>query len=243
MARDDFVGQSGGGGVNDFEFTVTDAWFGKSEAFSDKTGLETIFMHWVGTTDLEDERFTQLTEESFHPSWALGTDWEAVESGKKARYDGPSKKPRFGKWYGRLCDTVLDITDHVAGTDQDPLGGDAHPSDASIWIGTKWFMQDVEFPTLKNPNTGEVVSHLMPTQYLGRGDTTVAASPSSSAASPQPDAAASNGLRPQVEALAKSASSYGEFQAAALALPGVSADPALVLEIADEAKLYTAVRG
>lgn len=238
MARDDFEGQVGGGGVNNFEFTVTDAWFGESEAFTEKTQLHTIFLHWAGTTDLEDDRFQQLTADGFHPSFNLDVDWIASADGKTVKYDGPSRKPRFGKWYGRLCDSAIKLTEDVAETDQDPLAGTNHPTNANMWIGTKWYMEEVEvdFGTMGKH------SHLMPTKYLGRGP--VAASPTSTPALATAAAAGSNGsaLRDQVVALAKAIDTYQAFQAAALALDGVSSDTQLVVEIANPASLYEKVR-
>ena len=53
LARTDTEGQVGGGGYDNFEFTVTDAWFGPSEAFTAKTQINAIFLHWVGTTTLD----------------------------------------------------------------------------------------------------------------------------------------------------------------------------------------------
>lgn len=242
LARDDFAGQSGGGGVNNFTFTVTDAWFGKSDRFSEKTGLDTIFCHWVGTTDLEDERFQTLDQDGFHPSFNLGEDWVPSADGKTVKYDGPSRKPRLGKWYGRLSDAVVELTDHVANTDQDPLAGSNHPSDATIWIGTQWYMEEIE------RDFGQMgkASHLMPTKYLGKvavsasptpadGTSPVAASPSTNGAGSDP--------RSTVELLAKSAATYAEFQSLALQVPGVTSDPALIADIADESKLYASAKG
>jgi hypothetical protein len=241
LGRDSYADQTSSGGINNFEFVVTDAWFGKSQAFTDKTGLDTIFMHWVGTTNLEDERFQRLDAEGFHPSWNLGADWEPIEDGKKVRYDGSSKKPRVGKWYGRLAEKVLNITEDIANTPEDPLGGDAMITDASVWLGTKWFLEEVEYDF---GNMG-LSSHLMPTQYLGR--VAVGASPGSPApapaSAPVAEASASNGLRDQIIALAKASPTYQEFQSAALSTPGVVGDVALVQEIADQTRLYDLVRG
>lgn len=243
MARDDFADQVGSGGVNNFEFVVTDAWFGISEAFEAKVGGNTIFMHWVGTTDLEDERFQQLDQDGFHPSWKVGADWEVKDGGKRVAYDGPSQKPKMGSWYGRLAESALDLTASVANTDQDPLAGENHPSDATIWIGTKWFMEEKTFPGLRNPNDPEAaVRHLMPTEYRGRVGATSAA--------PTPAAAAANGgstdvegsVRDMLVTLAQASGSQEEFQPLALKVPGVTNDAALLASVVN-GSLFAEVNG
>lgn len=231
MAREDLQGQTGGGGIVDFDFEVTDAWFGLSEAFeaavveSGEQAPNQIFLHWVGKTDLED--WPVLTEDGFHPSWKVGPDWEIRDGGKSIEYVG-SGKARFRKSMGRLCDQVFEITESVANTDQDPFK-EAHPKDATAWIGTKWFMGEKHYDF----NGGFKADDLMPLEYRGKGAV--------SAPAAAPAAAASNGLREQVENLARSIPDYQTFQSAALQLPGVAADGALVAEIADKAKLYDKV--
>lgn len=238
MARDDFQGQSGGGGITDFEFTVTDAWFGESPKLSEAAGERIILLHWVGTTNLDSHPV--LMEEGFHPSYRLKDGWEPSDDGKTVKFEG-SGKPVFGKSYGRLCDQVFEITEEVANDpDLDPLYGDNHPSDASIWIGTRWFMAEKEYDF----GSFGKKSELMPIRYLGKVDASApaAAAPAAPSATTAAPAAANGNLRETVENLARSMDSYSDFQKAALALPGVAQDSALVMEIANQAALYDRVR-
>lgn len=229
MAREDLQGQTGGGGIVDFDLEVTDAWFGLSEAFEEAVpGANQIFLHWVGKTDLEDRPV--LTEDGFHPSWKVGPDWEIRDGGKSIEYVGTGKA-RFRKSMGRLCDQVFEITEDVANTDQDPFK-DHHPKDATAWIGTKWHMDEVHYDF----SGGFESDDLMPVQFLGKGEV------SAPAASAESASASSNGdLREQVENLARNLPDYQTFQAAALQIPGVAADGELVADIADESKLYAKV--
>lgn len=238
MAREDFQGQTGGGGIVDFDFVVTDAWFGTSEAFEKAVpGANQIFMHWVGKTDIEDRPV--LDEAGFHPSWKLGPDWEVVDGGKSVKYVG-SGKPRFGKSYGRLCDEVIDITENIADTPEDPLGGDNHPRHAATWIGTKWHVDEKHYEF----GSGMTSDELQPTAYLGREDiTNPTATPSAAptAAGPAPSNGAPGELVSQVENLARSLNDYQAFQSAALQIPGVAAHSDLVTDIANPDGLFARV--
>jgi hypothetical protein len=237
LAREDLQGQVGGGGYTDFEFTVTDAWFGISEAFeAAKTtgGDPTIFLHWVGEVE-GLEGVPNFTEDGFHPSYEVGPDWEIINDGRSIKYTG-SGKEQFKKWYGRMVTEVFDYTKDVP-EGQHPFDGDNHPRDAEHWIGTRWFMEDKDYDFGRLGTTKK----LMPTKFLGTVDVSGAV-PASAPAAAAPAAASNDGLRATVEALAKAHDTYAEFQKAALAVPGVAQDTALVMEIADESKLYATAR-
>lgn len=243
MAREDLEGQIGGGGYNNFEFTVTDAWFGPSEAFSAKAGFPAIFMHWVGKTTLDD--VPTLDADGFHPSFMLKTDdWEVIDGGKSVKWVGnpstPAANQRLGKWYGRLLDEIKDNEEMNA------LPEGQHPFDgppgmarqATTWIGTRWFMQEKAYQFSKdNPNLSDA-SHLMPVRYLGKADVSAPAAAPTAA----PAAAGSADLRSQAAQLATSIDDYKIWQSTVLAIPGVAQDTALVMEIADESKLYASAR-
>lgn len=230
MAREDFGGQTGGGGIVDFDFEVTDAYFGISEKFKEKTGLDTIFLHLLGKTDLED--WPVLDADTFHPSYNLGSDWEVVDGGKAVEYVGSGKR-RLGKWMGRFSEKALDLTADVANTPDDPLAGDAEPWLASTWVGTRWHMDEVEYDF---GNMGKS-AHLMPTAYLGKATGSPAASGSApSAAAAAPSNGGGSGLRDVVAALARSAEDYKSFQSAALNIPNVASEEGLISEILDQSE-------
>jgi hypothetical protein len=238
LAREDLQGQVGKGGYSDFEFTVTDAWFGKSEAFEaakEGGGPPTIFCQWVG--DVEGlEGVPNLTEDGFHPSFELAVDWDVINDGKSVKYVG-SGKERFGKWYGRMVGEVFDFTQDIP-EGQHPFDGDSHPRDAQNWVGTKWFMVDKEYDFGRLGKTNK----LMPAKFLGSGNAGSATVTAAATATPAGDA--NDGLRGTVEALAMAHTTYAEFQKAALAVPGVAQDTALVVQIADQTDngIYATVR-
>lgn len=244
MARDDFQGQSGGGGGS-YTFTVTDAYFGESDQLNaaiaeqaEKEGTEAfqpLLLHWIGTTSRESQPI--MDHDGFHPTWKLASSWETQDGGKTVQYVGAKANPRLGSWYGRMIDEVLVLTEDIAETDEDPLGGEADPKVAATWIGTSWLLEDKEYEWGADSPVPKS-THLMPTEYLGKGQVPTA-TPVATAA----PAAAANGLRAQVEALAKSLPDYATFQTAALAIPGITEDTVLLTEIATPEGIYAKVNG
>ena len=244
MAREDLEGQVGGGGYSDFEFVITDAWFGPSEAFTAKTGLDTIFMHWIGTTTLDG--VPTLDAEGFHPSFALNDKWIVTDEGKSVRWDGGGGKQMFGKWYGRLMTEIVGPMLATLPDGQHPFEGDKHPRDAVNWIGTKWYMEDTFFEFSKdNPNMSDS-NKLIPTSYLGRGVVAntpapiAAAAPVAPAAPTAPAAGVpvgnNGGLRASAAALAPAMDDYVAWSATVTNLPGVAQDQVLLAEIADQSE-------
>jgi hypothetical protein len=186
------------------------------------------------------EGFEVMTfEEGYHPSFTLGSDWVSLDGGKTVQYQGKSRKPKMGKNYGRMLNQVADITE---GINPDPLDS-IDPVTAASWLGTKWTLERVDVDFGKQVGTHEVE---LPTAYLGRG-TAQAAIPQAPVTAAAPVASApvtapvppivpgENGLRTTVVGLANTAATFEEFRAAALNIPGVLTDQALIAEIVDQA--------
>jgi len=250
LARDDLAGQvSAGGGYDNFEFVITDAWFGPSEAFTAKTKINAIFLHWVGTTTLDG--VPTLDAEDFHPSYMIGDDFDIADEGKAIRWIGnpatPVDSQMIKKWYGRLLDELKEDEELIALPDgQHPLDGPKGMQlQAATWIGTKWFMQNKFYEFSKgSPNMSDA-THLMPVRFLGRvtGETAATSAPVSTTTEGTP--AENNGdQREQVTNLAGLIDDYATWQKAALNVDGVSTDIPLVQEIADQTEngLYARAR-
>lgn len=230
MAREDFEGQAGAGGkFAAYEFEVTGATF---QVVPEYMEGNTYFLHWVGNTSIEDT--PQMTMETYHPSFALGSDWVSVDGGKTVQYQGSSRRPKLGKRYGMMLERVFDITKDI---NPDPLA-DIDPKVAGSWVGTKWFIE--RFMHDYKGQIGQVEVEL-PTQFLGKS--TVQATPVTAvttAPAPIPDPATvpptSNGdLRGTLVALAQASATFEDFRGQALTIPNVTTDPALVQEILDQA--------
>jgi hypothetical protein len=124
------------------------------------------------------------------------------------------------------------LTEPLANTPEDPLGGSNVPRNARTWIGTRWHFDEVSI----NWGSFGAKEHLMPTAYLGKSN---AATTTATAAAPA--AAANDNLRTQVENLARSAPDYETFQKLALNIDGVTGDGQLLTEIANPDGIYAKV--
>ena len=222
MARQDFEGQSPTGGITNFEFEITDAYF----AEPDPRYLEKLdpgvaagpVLHLVGKTDYPGHEV--LDDQGFHPSYNIAPGWEIVDGGKGLQNADPNAKA-MGKAYGRFIDAAFKATEDIADTDADPFKS-GHPTKAATWIGTKWFMVDTE----KTYNKGFKSRDLLPTKYLGR----VAGGGTSSASGAGSSSSSTSGLRAQVDAALQSSATFPEFQTKLLAISGITQDPQLLQE-------------
>lgn len=259
MSREEFLNQESAGGIANFVLTVDQAWFAPDADYTAKSGVDVHFLHWAGRTDLPDRPL--MGEGDYHPKWSLDPDFVSTDGGTTV-VSQSGRKQKVGKGYGRMCTQAAKVTAHLAGTPEDFLDS-ADPKDARIWIGTQWRLDNVSYDYGGNIGKRE---ELMPVEYLGRvqAPTGVAGAPVTQftpppaqmpATAPQPAPVAAqavapapapqNGVRGQVEALAASAADYRTFQQAALSIPGVAEDTALVNEVLDQGPggLYARVRG
>ena len=237
MSWQEFGEQESAGGITDFEITVTNAFFAIDEKYSEAVGADVYFLNWEGTTDVVGHE--QMTRDGFHPKWALDPDWMSLDGG--ATVKSQSGKGKLGKAVGRMMNVALQSINE-SGIDKDGPGNPfskGTPRDAVVWIGSKWFIEDVttEF------GNGMSSTDQMPTKFLGMVDGAVAATPVVSAvpAAPPP-ATPAPGLRDSVVAMAGSIPDHSAFVSAAMAIPGVSADAALVTEIVSPTGLWAAAQ-
>lgn len=231
MARKDFEGQESSGGYTDFEFEVTDAYFAESEAYNQKVGGTGggIMLHLLGRTSLPEAPIFEV--DGFHPSYTLSADWQTLDGGKTITHP-KGDKAKLGKNYGRFCQRVVEITEDIADTPQDPLSN-ADPRSAAIWVGTKWFLEEEEF------GSGQYKTRkLMPTKYLGKGAGTVA----SASAGVNTTSASPSGLREQVIQLATVSASFPEFQTKLLSIPGITEDVSLLEEALNPAGIFATAK-
>lgn len=228
MARDDYSKQESGGGLSGFEFEVTDAYFAADPKYSEKAGTEIIMLHWTGKAPGLDS-YPLMTKDGFHPKWTLGADWQTMDGGKTVVH--PKGKAKLGRAAGRMYKIAAEATEDLAGTPEDFL--DSHDyRDASTWIGTRWFMDEVE-----RDFGGQIgkKTELMPVTYLGAD--VIGSAPETPAAEATPTAATApsqNGLVEQVTALAKALGDPASFRDAAMKVPGVTDDTSLLISIAND---------
>ena len=240
MSWEEFGNQESEGGIKDFEMTVTNAFFAVDEAYSAAVGSDVFFLHWEGTTDVLGHE--QMTRDGFHPKWALDADWISMDGGNTVK--SQSGKGKLGKAAGRLCGAAFNSVQAAgikAGDPSSPFESGT-PREASVWIGSKWFIEEVE----REWGNGMVSRDLLPTKYLGKGDVVAAVAAAPVAAAPvaaAPAPVATPGLRESVTALAGSIGDHATFVTAAMAIPGVAGDAALVSEIVAPTGLWATAQG
>ena len=233
MSYDEFAEQESGGGITDFQFTVTNAFFAIDEKYSAASGADTHFLHWEGTSDVEGHEV--MDRDGFHPKWALDPDWMTMDGGKTVK--SQSGKAKLGKAAGRMMGAAANAVLEAGLKDSpdNPLNGPPGMSRiAETWVGTTWFISEVT----KDFNNGMVANDDLPIRYIGKG-VAVAAAPAPADTAPVaaapvaavPDAPAAPDARAQVVALAGSIGDHAAFVTSAMGLPGVASDAVLVAEI------------
>ena len=241
MTWDEFADQESEGGIRDFTITVTNAFYAVDEKYSAAVGSDVYFLHWEGTTDVQGHE--QMTRDGFHPKWATDPDWVSLDGG--ATVKSQSGKKKLGKAAGRMCGAASNSVIDAGVKPEDAANPfvTLTPRDAAVWVGTSWFLSEI----VKEYGNGMKATDLLPTKYLGNAGAATAApvaavTPTAPVAA-APVAAGTNLLRTQVTALASSIADHSTFVTAAMAIPGVSADAALVSDIVLPTGLHAAAQG
>lgn len=247
MAREDF--ETEGGLVDDYTITVTDAYYAAPPDYADGTKL---FLHWVGTTDVESQPI--MDRDGYHPSWKCGDGWESIDGGKTAVHPIKSAGGKTAKFHpnsaaGELVTRMVAITSDDEGNptySPDPLVA-ISPTDATTFVGTSWKMMNEE-RVFTIGGVDHRTTWVFPYEYLsGPGAATAepapAPAPAEPAAEPVPAAepaaapaspASDKVLQIKLLAAAKKAGDHAEFMEAALAIEGVTEDEEILGQIIDE---------
>lgn len=246
MSRDAFVTEEHGGLIDEYTFEVTRAYFATAPAYTEKVGEEMLFLHWLGKSDVEG--YPIMDEDGFHPSWKTGKPkkklWTSVDGGKTAQH--PDGLDHFDSRsdMGELVNRVEKITEHIANTPDDPLGGDdSQPTKADWWVGTKWRMKK-ETRTYNINGQDRTKEIDLPVEYLGKAGAAAPAAPVAAAAPVSNGGGASSAaLRAKLIALINASPDFATFQVQALALEGIANDDALLNSVVDESGLWSEIKG
>ena len=218
MGREAFTTESGG--LDDYVFTVTDAYFAVVPGYRDGTDW---FLHWVGTTDSEGQPI--MDRDGYHPSWRLGDGWESVDGGKTVKHPIETKQFNSQGPMGELTDRIAVITD---GADPDPLFGDAIDPRYSEWYVGMSFRIVQEDRTYNIDGVERKSRRPLPTEYLGMGE--VAAPAAVESVVTEIDKA----TEARLKVLAKNSATFAEFEKGALDIDGVVDDSALLELVIDD---------
>jgi hypothetical protein len=215
--------------------TIAEAWFGRNEQAEGELANK-VYLFWrlinIDSDDDYDEYVARLT---------IGNGWEPLEDGARVvREDGGSKPFNNNTDYGKVINRVLGSQGGKEGKAFAPnfdgafdvLKSKGTQYDAKVWVGMRFEFATEEFSSTIN---GEDVTwnRLLPQKFVGDGGAGGATSTAPAAAATAPSGTGQPTLEEQLVTLAKSAGSHGEFVGQALAVPGLSADEALLARVAD----------
>lgn len=202
---------------SNYDGTVVDAWF----AYNERSGNYDLNLKFL----TEDEEHPEVEEK-----YGCGADWKSVDNGDTVEKNGVSRgKFNMNSGYGKLIDRVRDLV-------KDELREWGSPTQAFIWVGTKWHMVPID-SSFTNRQTNEQVKMFKnyPSHYYGRGETTPGGSPGTLAPiAPE--------LIEKLAMAAKNAPSYAEWVNEVFTLPEVVSDDRVVREIADENGLWATLK-
>lgn len=221
------------GFLNDFDGTITDAYFGTSPTYNNGTSL---LLHMVVQVDeRHQEGFEEIEEVT--QQYPVGSNWITEDGGRTAQHMSGNANKRFHatSLYGKILDEITGATKGygnatmadgggavvTAMTDaSDVLRGRGMPTLAEVWKGLRFRFAEVVFDYGVNRQTQEkmVSRRAMPVEFLGVAEEEKAA-PVKKAA---PTKAA--------EAKAKAEAKKAELKKAAVqAEDGGETDPARVM--------------
>lgn len=218
---------------------ANDAW-GTSSGFRSDYNLTVTNSYWTPPTDK-------------NTSWALiwdgvdedgdeveggvrlnaGEKWGSFDGGETVDHEEGNEtkggKPRqfhTNSGVGKLINTFIDQVD------EETLEQLESPRDARVWIGSTWYMEEID-NSFTNRKTGEEVkmTKVMPTKLISFGGvtpigTSVDKTGDKSSFDPQ--------MVDKLREVAMGSADHGVFMNAALGLPGLTDDDKLVTSIADE---------
>lgn len=147
--------QTTSGLIDNYDFHIEQAWFGKNEKFGDS-----LLLNLRGPAYQEGE----LVEEEVTNLYSCGDGWEAADGGEKAEHK--AGKTTFNKQssMGKLIDAVVGLGDEVL----EELSTRGETYEAETWAGLILHIEREEF-TYTDRKTQESRSYEvpLPTDFLG----------------------------------------------------------------------------
>jgi hypothetical protein len=219
---------------DDFDATIVRSTFGTDARY--QAGA-VVLLKWDLAGVAEDGPFEDTV------LITLGSNWTTLDGGATITHES-GKDRYFGaqSHYGKIIERCKEIGVGEA------LGARGNPFQAKVWEGLNFHFirESINYG-------GEIGSRekVMPTVFNGEGAAAPVAAPVAPVASnvtniaAAPAAASTNGavIRAKLTAAAKQAADFSSFLDAAMEIPGVAEDDAIVAEVIDEAAFYASARG
>lgn len=209
------------GFLNDYEGTVTDAYFATDPAYNQGSSL---LLHLVTSVDNRlEEGFDEVEE--ITQKYPTGPNWVSEDGGRTAQHTSGSTNKRFhaSSLYGKIIDEVMKAGDgygnatlaadggkvatNLAGA-FDIIRGRGKPTVADVWKGLRLRFTEVVFDYGINKKTGDpmVSRRAMPVEFLGvEGDEGAASNGSTPASAEEKPATQTKAEKAKAAAAAKKA--------------------------------------
>lgn len=217
-----------------------DAW-GTSSGFKSDYEIEVTNSYWSPPTDKnpnwslvwdgidldEDEEKERLA------MFGAGKDWASFDGGETVDHpegnetkQGKTRQFHTNSGVGQLIETLIDQLD------TETLNGLPSPRNANVWVGSKWYMEEVKNSFTNREGNKVNTSKVLPTKLVSWGD----GSGSSSGGSGDSDSSGlfDPELVEKIRQLAIGSEDHGSFMNQAIAVDGVATNDKLVIAISSE---------
>lgn len=148
--------------LDDFDFSIEEAWFGTNEKFGDA-----VLLNLRGIAEQMVEGEMAVVDDEHVLLYSCGEGWEAAKGGREATHGAGKTTFTNNSNMGRLIDAIVALGGDVL----EELGTRGESYEADTWEGLKFHIERKTF-TFRNRETGENVSYEvpLPTDYLGTFD-------------------------------------------------------------------------
>lgn len=145
--------------LDDFDFSIEEAWFGTAEKFGDA-----VLLHLRGIAEQEVDGEMVVVDEEHTLLYGLGDGWEVAAGGTAVTHSAGKTTFTNNSNIGRLIDSIVGLGGEVV----EEMEGRGDTYQAETWIGLKFHIERRQF-SFRNRETGEQVSYEVPlaTDFLG----------------------------------------------------------------------------
>lgn len=146
--------------LDDFDFTIEEAWFGKNPKIGDGNVL---LLNLRGVAEQDGE----VVDDEHLLLYSCGDGWEAGKGGEEAVHN--AGKVRFNKSsnMGRLIDAMVELGDEA----MEEIKARGQATEAATWVGLRLHIERKEFSYFNRRSNEQVTFEVpLPTDFLGTVD-------------------------------------------------------------------------
>lgn len=151
--------KTGSGLLDDFDFSIEEAWFGTHEKYGD-----TVLLNLRGIAEQDVDGNIEVVDDEQVLLFSCGDGWEVAKGGTLATHSAGKDTFINNSNMGRLINAVVGLGDEVL----EEMQGRGETYEADTWVGLKFHIERKQF-TFKDRQTGEATTYEvpLPTDFLG----------------------------------------------------------------------------